>query len=280
MSFSIKSHRLFQNEKAVESISSSFTGGKFGSVPKVLVVHFTYGGTGRSSANWFKSPDNPGSSAHIVCDRDGSVIQCVNFDTIAWHAGKSRLRDMVGMNNYSIGIELANWGYLVSSGAGWSSYTGKKMANPVMAIHENGNPDKSTVPIGWERYAEEQFQAAVAIARAIVATYGIDEIVGHDDISRGRKWDPGPAFDKKRFRELVFGDRQDNGDNRYRVAVTEGLHLRAGPGIQFPSLKLLAFNTVLEPLGFEGKWMNVSVIGLNNTPTDTGYAHSAYLEAL
>lgn len=279
MAFSVKSHKLLENDKPVLSIASPFTGGKFASTPKILVVHFTYGGTGRSSADWFKNPANPGSSAHLVCDRDGSVIQCVDFNIVAWHAGKSRLGALSGLNKHSIGLELANWGYLVSSGSGWKTYTGKAIPGPVLAAHVNGNPDKSTGKIGWEPYPEKQFQAAVAIARALVATYGINEIVGHDDISKGRKWDPGPAFDKLRFNALVFGDRADNGDNRYKVAVGEGLNLRAGPGTQFEAIKLLPAGTVLELLAVEGRWMNVSVIE-NDKPAGTGYVHSAYVEEI
>jgi N-acetylmuramoyl-L-alanine amidase len=279
MAFSVKSHKLREDDKPVETIKSSFMGGKFASTPKILVVHFTYGGTGRSSAEWFKHPANPGSSAHIVCDRDGSVIQCVDFDTVALHAGKSRLRGLIGLNKHSIGLELANWGNLVSSGTGWRTYTAKAISDPVLATHVNGNPDGSTRIIGWERYPEKQFQAAVAIARALVAAYGINEIVGHDDISKGRKWDPGPAFDRRRFNALIFGDRADNGDNRYKVAVGEGLNLRAGPGTQFAAIKLLSAGTVLDLLAVEGRWMNVSIID-NNRPTETGYVHSAYVEEI
>lgn len=202
--YSVSGGRLLADGRAVEMIPSRFTTDVPDRVVDLLVMHFTYGASGRSSAEWFRDPSNPGSSAHVVVDRDGSIIQCVSTEVAAWHAGKSSWRGRTDTNRRSIGIELANWGYLERHGAGWASYTGVPIADPVIATHKNGNPDGGRAPIGWEPYYEAQFNAAVAIARALVATYGITEIVGHDDVAPSRKWDPGPAFDMERFRREVF----------------------------------------------------------------------------
>lgn len=279
MAFSIRRNKLLDGGRAVESVPSTFTGGAFAATPKIIVMHFTYGASARSSANWFRDPNNkPGSSAHVVVDRDGSVIQCVDFNMIAWHAGKSRLRDIVGLNQHSIGIELANWGYLQSTGSGWKSYTGVPIADPVLAVHVNGNPSGSKQPIGWEPYPPAQIATAEAIAQALVSTYGITEIVGHDDIAPGRKWDPGPAFDKRRFRDRVFGGRSDNGDTHMRVSAAEGLNLRRGPGTAYDVTQNLAVHTMVEPLRHDGAWVEVSVINAAGVPTATGWVHSHYLE--
>ena len=203
--YSISGGRLLSDGKPVEMIRSRFDSGPYPRTPRILVMHFTYGASARSSAEWFRNPDNKGSSAHVVIERDGSIIQCVPFDTRAWHAGQSVWKGNTAMNSSSIGIEMANWGYLERHGEGWVSYTGVTVADPVIATHKHGNPNGSRRPIGWERYPEAQFAAAVEIARALVAAYGITEIVGHDDIAPARKWDPGPAFDMDRFRGEVFG---------------------------------------------------------------------------
>jgi N-acetylmuramoyl-L-alanine amidase len=277
MAFTIKQHKLAEGGKAVSFVQSPYIGGALPDPTKIVVMHFTYGGSARSSANWFKDPKNPGSSAHVVVERDGGVIQCVPFNTVAWHAGKSRLRDLVGLNQFSIGIELANWGYLQPLGDRWASYTGTAIAKPFMGVHKNGNPNKSHVPIGWEHYPVDQFDAAVQIVRLLVSTYGIDEIVGHDDISPGRKWDPGPAFDMLRFRNLVFGDRMQDGDIRLKVLPQDGLNLRAGPGTQFASIALLSAGTLVEPISEDGLWISVSLIGTDGQPTKTGWVHSKYV---
>lgn len=39
-----------------------------------------------------------------------------------------------------------------------------------------------------------QFQACVEVAKALVARYKLDDVIGHDDIAPDRKNDPGPAF--------------------------------------------------------------------------------------
>lgn len=278
MAYTISSGRLRSNGSNAEYIKSPYTGGAFGSGhPKILVMHFTYGGTARSSAEWFRDRNNPGSSAHVVLDRDGSVIQCVTFDTIAWHAGRSSWRGLEGLNQFSIGIELSNWGYLKKSASGWSSYTGVKIADPVMAKHKNGNPDGTTTEIGWEPYPQSQFETAVGVAKALKQHFGLTEIVGHDDISPTRKWDPGPAFDMARFRSLVFEERGSNESNEYAVAVAEGLNLRRGPGTHFDTIKLLPNGTKVLGLDQSGRWLMVSVLKANGVPTDTGWVHSAYL---
>lgn len=279
MSFSVKSHKLLQSGAAVKYVKSIFSSGVFTSTPKIVVMHFTYGASAASSANWFKDPANPGSSAQIVIDRDGSVIQCVDLNVVSWHAGKSKWKGVTGLNRRSIGIELANWGYLNKKGSGWESHTGTKVSNVILAEHVNGNPPgKPSGDIGWEAYPAKQIEAAVGIVQALVTAYGINEIVGHDDISKGRKWDPGPAFDKVQFINRVFGTLSSDDSNDYKVTAAEGLNLRDAPASNAKVLKLLPANTIVEPLGMSGKWMNVNVLNAAGQPTDTGYVHSAFLD--
>ncbi len=277
MTFEIDDHKFAKDGHRVDQVPSTFIGGTFGRVPRIAVIHFTYGGTARSSASWFRDPRNPGSSAHVVIERDGAVIQCVPLDRVAWHAGKSRWRDIVGLNAHSFGIELANWGYLKRAGEGWSSYTGTRIPEPFVAVHRNGNPDGSRQPIGWEPYPQAQFEAAVDIVRALVRRYHVDEIVGHDDISPTRKWDPGPAFDMARFRAAVFGGRREEGDTLLKVTPANGLNLRRDPSTMQAAVELLKQGTLLEPLATEGLWLQVSVLDDAGLPRATGWVHSQYV---
>lgn len=284
MTFSINKDRLLLDRKPVQYIKSIFGGAAFGDgPPRILVMHFTYGASGRSSADWFRDSKNPGSSAHVVVDRDGSVIQCVLFNAIAWHAGKSRWtnragKELIGMNSYALSIELANWGYLRRQGNDWFSHTGVRITDPVIAPHRNGNPDGGRDAIGWEPYPDVQIATATEIAREMIATYKLEEIVGHDDISVGRKWDPGPAFDMRGFRARLLPDRGDNGDSRVVVSASEGLNLRKGPSLESEMIKLLPVGTLLQPLERTGVWISVSVIDNAGKPTDTGWVHSHYVQ--
>ncbi|HEY6919059.1 MAG TPA: N-acetylmuramoyl-L-alanine amidase [Tabrizicola sp.] len=282
MGFSINaSGKLLRDGRIVEQVPArtGHTGGPFPSTPKIIVMHFTSGGTGRSSAEWFRDPTNSGkSSAHVVVDRDGSVIQCVAFDTVAHHAGKSKLGTLVGLNRFAYGIELANWGGLQRKANGWTSFTGVSIPDPVLAVHRNGNPDGSTAPMGWEPYPQAQIDAAIGIAQAIVALSGADQIVGHDDISKGRKWDPGPAFDMLSFRARVLEDMGSDDDNLLHVDVAEGLNLRRGPGTAFEAIELLANRTPLRLVERSGNWLMVNVVNAGGVPIKTGWVHSAFVQ--
>jgi N-acetylmuramoyl-L-alanine amidase len=264
----------------VPFVASPFIGGGFASPPRIAVIHFTGGGSAMSSANWFADRSRPpatGSSAHVVIDRDGSIVQCVAIDRIAWHAGRSNWKGIVGLNPHSIGIELANYGNLHAVGGNWCGPGDKKVANPVMASHRNGNPDGSRHPIGWEAYPAAQINATVELMQLLVSL-GVNEAVGHDDIAPVRKSDPGPAFDMTLFRSRVFGGRRDNGDNVKIVLPAAGLYLRAGPDGAAAKLREAPYakGTLVRPLRIDGDWLEVSVLA-NGAPVATGWMRSIYL---
>lgn len=268
---------LHRDGAPTEQIISKNSGGKFAKTPKIVVIHFTAGGSARSSAEWFRHPQNSSSSAHVVIERDGAVIQCVRFDTVAWHAGRSNWRGLIGLNSHSIGLELANWGYLRPAGGGWVTSSGKSVAEPFICAHRNGNPDGSNCPIGWEPYPDEQIEATRRLVEVLIATYGINEIVGHDDISPVRKSDPGPAFDMARFRTRLLDSRSDDGDNIGTVASPTGLNLRQGPGTNFAAIVTLKDKTALQLLGADGGWLQVTSLDSAGRPDKTGWVHAHYV---
>ena len=274
--WTITAGTLKRNGEAVEQIKSPHSSGKFAKSPKIVVMHYTAGASARSSANWFQNPA-ASASAHVVIARDGTVIQCVSFENVAWHAGKSRWGSIVGLNHHSFGIELANWGPLQSAGGGWQSYSGARIPDPVLATHRNGNPDGSRTPIGWERFPQAQIDVARGVARALHEKYGIEEVVGHDDIAPVRKHDPGPAFDMTSFRNAVLESRGVDGDAAVTVNAPSGLNLRSGPGTGNAVLETLADGTKLELLGESGVWLQVSALDANGVPTDTGWVHGHYV---
>ena len=277
MAYGIKQGTLSIDGTAVEQIPSRNVGGKFAKTPKIVVIHFTAGGSARSSAEWFRNPQNGNSSAHVVIERDGSIIQCVNFEKIAWHAGRSSWHGLIGLNKYSIGIELANWGNLRSAEGGWVTSTGKRIADPFIGTHRNGNPDGSTHPIGWEPYPAEQFESARQLVEALISAYGIKEIVGHDDIAPVRKSDPGPAFNMAGFRTCLLDPRKEDGDNTAVVASPTGLNLRDGPGTNFTTIVTLKDKTVVQLLGSNGTWLQVTALDSSGRPDKTGWVHSHYV---
>lgn len=101
-------------------------------------------------------------SAHFLVRRDGQLVQFVDCDRRAWHAGVSRWRGRDGCNDFSIGIELEG---------------------------------TDTRP-----YTARQYARLGTLVRTLRLRYPIVDVAGHCDVAPGRKTDPGSAFDWTRFR--------------------------------------------------------------------------------
>ena len=104
-------------------------------------------------------------SAHYLIRRDGTLIQYVEPEKRAWHAGASNWKGRERCNDFSIGVEL------------------------------EGSDD---VP-----FAEPQYEALVALTKNLFERFGPLDIAGHSDIAPQRKSDPGPWFDWERFRAAL-----------------------------------------------------------------------------
>jgi len=107
-------------------------------------------------------------SSHLLIERDGGVVQFVDFDKRAWHAGASCYDGRDSCNDFSIGIELE----------GTDS----------------------------EPYTDQQYLALQAVTQALLEAYpdmNPTRITGHCDIAPGRKTDPGESFDWQRYREAL-----------------------------------------------------------------------------
>ena len=177
-----------------------------------LIMHYTAGGSYDGAASWLRNPLAK-ASAHIIIARDAKVGQLVPFNRVAWHAGVSTwTEDGVvynGLNRYSIGIELDNAGRLTyHSDNLYKAWFGKlyHKDDVLRATHENED-----FPSYWHTYTSEQLDRALHISALIMDTYGIPTVLGHDQISVGRKVDPGPAFPMFSFRARLEGRRSEEG---------------------------------------------------------------------
>ena len=50
-------------------------------------------------------------STHYLINRTGSITRMVDDQNTAWHAGKSKWKNFINLNDQSIGIELVNKGH-------------------------------------------------------------------------------------------------------------------------------------------------------------------------
>ena len=275
----IKDDRLVGNDgKLVPWIASPNVSGKFkGGKPRFLIMHYTAGGNDSGAITTLKNPAKK-VSAHFVVGHDGAVTQMVKLDTIAWHAGVSRWKDVNGVNSAGIGIEITNWGKLSrTASGGWVSYTGASVASDrvILAKHKHF----PGAVHGWEAFDEAQLAACADVASAVVSHFGMQpwDMVGHDDIAPRRKVDPGPAFDMDQFRARVFGMEDDAWDDtRFRVTSPGGLKMRVGAGVSETEIKNLADGTDVHLIERRDPWWLVAEIKDGDDDT-TGFVHSNWL---
>jgi N-acetylmuramoyl-L-alanine amidase len=164
-----------------------------------VIIHFTEGQSAQSAVNVFSRRSSK-RSAHLVIGRDGSITQLVPFNITAWHTGPSSWKEKTGLAPFSLGIELDNAGPMVAKAGRWLSSFGK--AYPADQVFRG--PHKSGGKFtAWHAYPFVQLEATIEAVTALVIAYGKLEILGHDDISPRRKWDPGPAFPMELVRAAV-----------------------------------------------------------------------------
>lgn len=107
-------------------------------------------------------------SAHFLVSRKGEVIQFVDTDFAAWHAGVSNLGGREGVNLFSVGIELVGDG---------------------KAPFEEAQYESLHSLLLWLKNVHPGIKA--------------ENVVGHQHVSPGRKSDPGPLFDWERTRAFL-----------------------------------------------------------------------------
>ncbi len=221
----IENNRLHGSE--IKHVTSPNTSGEFPrNLPDTLVIHFTGGSSASSSVEYMVNPKSK-VSAHLVIGRNGEVIQLLPFNAIAWHAGQSSFAGRKQFNNYAIGIELDNAGQLdINENGEFESWFGKRY-HPDDVFVENShvsfqgrsviknNSDLQESPSAhsstyWHRYSEVQLQRTFDLCRLLCNTFHINYVLGHEEISPGRKFDPGPAFPLRQLRRYLIPVRIDN----------------------------------------------------------------------
>jgi N-acetylmuramoyl-L-alanine amidase len=245
---------------------------------RYLVIHYTAGRGAESTVRRFCDPAAQ-VSAHVVISRTGEVTQLVPFNRQAWHAGESTWVDrgqrFDGLNKHSVGIELDNPGRLERQGGQWRSWFG--VAYPDGEVLEAAHRHEPGRTSGWTLYTPEQLDSLVEVAAALVPTYKLQAILGHDDIAPRQKSDPGPAFPMDSFRARIFGRK----DDEVATYVTRApLNIRVGPGAHHEKVRPapLPVNTKLEVLSERGVWREVMVSDeLDGAVALHGWVHGQYI---
>jgi N-acetylmuramoyl-L-alanine amidase len=133
-----------------------------------VILHHTGSSTLERGLTTLTNPLS-GVSSHYLIDRNGRILQLVDENLRAWHAGESYWGGNMDLNSASIGIELVN----------------------------NGN----------EPFPAIQIAALLDLLKDIQSRYHIPRAnyLGHADIAPGRKADPSAYFPWHKLAVAGFG---------------------------------------------------------------------------
>ena len=128
---------------------------------KFIIIHYT--GMKKESAA-IKRLQNPKSkvSSHYLIKNNGQILRLVPDLYEAWHAGVSTWKNLKSLNHNSIGIEMTNPGH----------------------------------QYGYKNFSSMQIFSLKKLLNFLIKKYRVKKryILGHSDISPGRKKDPGEKF--------------------------------------------------------------------------------------
>jgi N-acetylmuramoyl-L-alanine amidase len=175
--------------KMVDKLSANFEARRGGMRPELIILHYTDTLSVEQTLHFLHGE----VSAHYVVDEDGSIIRVVDEEYRAWHAGKSYWQGETDINSLSIGIEIQNPGH----------------------------------QFGYRAFPDAQMAAVEELCLDIINRHKIfpQDVLGHSDISIGRKIDPDYLFPWKRLALSGIG-LWPSGD-KHGVQAVEPESLRA-----------------------------------------------------
>lgn len=259
--------------------------------PTYVVMHYTAGWNAASAVNNFKNKASK-VSAHVVVERDGTITQCVPFNRVAWHAGPSIYDGHNGMNNFSIGIEIVNIGFLrekpgapgvyqMSSGSAWSDVPADRLKDFDLSVRAP-NARVGGGNYIWPAYTAKQIAAVKDLFAALLATYKIKDVTGHETIdTRHWKTDPGPAFPMTVFKDMVHGTpdaapagRNDGQEHHGTAHAAVSVNVRRSPSTTAGIVHVLTKGDMVATVKEYGDWTLVEYAA-----GAQGYVSTKYLAA-
>ena len=128
---------------------------------KFIIVHYT---GMKKESDAIKRLQNPKSkvSSHYFIKNNGEILKLVPDLYEAWHAGVSTWKRFKSLNQNSIGIEITNPGH----------------------------------QYGYKNFSSKQIFSLKKLLNFLIKKFKINKkcILGHSDVSPGRKKDPGEKF--------------------------------------------------------------------------------------
>ncbi len=128
---------------------------------RFLIIHYTGMQSARVSMKKLKDPKSK-VSCHYFIKRNGEIYRMVEDNKVAWHAGKSKWKNINDLNESSLGIEVQNKGHYIA----------------------------------YQNFPKKQIFSLIKLIKVLMKKYKIKKhnVLGHSDIAPLRKIDPGEKF--------------------------------------------------------------------------------------
>ena len=128
---------------------------------KYIVIHYTGMENFKKAISKLNNLSSD-VSCHYLISNSGSIFNLLCPSLKAWHAGKSQWKNVINLNEYSIGIELENRGH----------------------------------DYGYKSFSRHQYSSLKKLINFLIKNFQIQHknIIFHSDISPNRKKDPGEKF--------------------------------------------------------------------------------------
>lgn len=174
---------------------------------KGLVIHYTAGAfspaetTAKRTLKYLASK----GLGCMVMDINGTIYKARNqqFDDIAYHAGKSSWLGKSGVSQYCMGMEICCAGRLSPS---LQTAWGQALPDSII---RHSHRDFDNVKLGsyhkFTQLQENSLKNFILWQLDVNPEFSIDWVVGHDEISPGRKTDPGYSLSMSmpEYREML-----------------------------------------------------------------------------
>lgn len=143
-----------------------------------IVLHYTVQDFKNVYRNFQNNIKNDKAAASYLINTNGDIYKFAEDNKIVRHAGVSFWNRRHNVNQYSVGIELINFGHSETDLGGGTKVKGSDEF--------------------WYSFSREQINSTIKLVESLITKYNIKpyNIVGHADIAvpSGRKEDPGIFF--------------------------------------------------------------------------------------
>lgn len=162
--------------------------------PRGAVIHYTAGGYGLSELEQARQQ----GYCYFLIDVDGNVHQGFPLDRWGSHAGKSSWPSLgEGVSKHLVGIEVDCAGVLQKDGkGGWQTWW--KAAVPADQVRVITSVQANRQPGAYHTFNEAQEAALIKLLLWLKGNapevFDFDLVLGHDEVSPGRKVDPGGSL--------------------------------------------------------------------------------------